>query len=228
MDGPVPNLDPFVRALAALRGRDLQLRRAVESSFVPMGFVDNERRFISENRALRLLFRMNARELTGAALGDFTAPERRWVWDKRWVHMLRHNYYVGPHELVFPDRSRLEVVVIAMANALPGRHLIATIPRAWPVEALGDPGATTAAPQRGRLSPREADVLALLASGRTVDEVAAELTVEPSTVKTHLRNAHRKLGARNRAHAVAIAVQQSVIEPGRIAADGDPSQPAAT
>ena len=55
------------------------------------------------------------------------------------------------------------------------------------------------------LSERELEVLTLLASGRTNSEVARELFVSVGTVKSHTGNIYRKLGARNRAEAVARA-----------------------
>jgi len=55
------------------------------------------------------------------------------------------------------------------------------------------------------LSERELEVLTLLASGKTNSEVARELFVSVGTVKSHTGNIYRKLGARNRAEALARA-----------------------
>lgn len=55
------------------------------------------------------------------------------------------------------------------------------------------------------LSERELEVLALLASGRTNSEVARDLFVSVGTVKSHTGNIYRKLGAKNRAEALARA-----------------------
>ena len=55
----------------------------------------------------------------------------------------------------------------------------------------------------GRLSARETEALDRVARGDTNEEVAAALGVSPETIKTHLRNAFRKLGVRNRTEAVA-------------------------
>ncbi|UNO39356.1 helix-turn-helix transcriptional regulator [Streptomyces sp. MST-110588] len=62
-----------------------------------------------------------------------------------------------------------------------------------------------AAVQGGRLSPREVDVLACVASGATNAEVAERLGLRPETVKSYLRSAMRKLGARTRLQAVVAA-----------------------
>ena len=53
------------------------------------------------------------------------------------------------------------------------------------------------------LSERELEVLALLASGRTNAEIARDLFVAMGTVKSHTGNIYRKLGAKNRAEALA-------------------------
>jgi ATP/maltotriose-dependent transcriptional regulator MalT len=55
------------------------------------------------------------------------------------------------------------------------------------------------------LSGRELEVLTLLASGRSNSEIARDLFVAVGTVKTHTNNIYRKLGARNRAEALARA-----------------------
>jgi DNA-binding CsgD family transcriptional regulator len=64
-----------------------------------------------------------------------------------------------------------------------------------------------------RLTPREIDVLTLTASGRTRDESAALLRISPATVKDHLQRASAKLGASNKTHAVALALQLGLIAP---------------
>jgi DNA-binding NarL/FixJ family response regulator len=61
------------------------------------------------------------------------------------------------------------------------------------------------------LSPREREVLSLAARGLTADGVAAELFLSVETVRTHTRNAIRKLGARNRLHAVVLALASGAI-----------------
>jgi DNA-binding NarL/FixJ family response regulator len=52
------------------------------------------------------------------------------------------------------------------------------------------------------VTPREYDVLRLVASGYTNVEIGARLQLSPNTVKTYLRNVMRKLGARNRAQVI--------------------------
>jgi DNA-binding CsgD family transcriptional regulator len=63
-----------------------------------------------------------------------------------------------------------------------------------------------------RLSGKERLVLAELARGNSTEEIGLVLAVSPHTVRTHVKNLMRKLGARTRAHAVAIALSESAIE----------------
>ena len=63
----------------------------------------------------------------------------------------------------------------------------------------------------GVLSPREREVLDLLAKGLNGEEVATRLVLSPETVRTHVRNAMDKLDANTRVHAVAIALRQGEI-----------------
>lgn len=57
------------------------------------------------------------------------------------------------------------------------------------------------------LSRREREILGLLSRGLSTDEVATELKLSAHTVRTHVKNAMRKLEASTRAHAVAIALR---------------------
>jgi PAS domain S-box-containing protein len=56
------------------------------------------------------------------------------------------------------------------------------------------------------LSPREREVLGLLARGLTGEQIAERLVLSPETVRTHIRNAREKLGASTRVEAVTIAL----------------------
>jgi DNA-binding NarL/FixJ family response regulator len=68
--------------------------------------------------------------------------------------------------------------------------------------------ATSRVPQ---LSPRERQITHLMAEGRTAEVIGAELGVSVETVRTHVRNVIRKLQARNRVHAIAIALERGEI-----------------
>jgi DNA-binding NarL/FixJ family response regulator len=66
-------------------------------------------------------------------------------------------------------------------------------------------------PQLDQLTEREREILAWVATGRSNDEIAAELVVSPATVRTHVSRAMMKLGARDRAQLVVFAVQSGVV-----------------
>lgn len=95
--------------------------------------------------------------------------------------------------------SRSELY-LAIADAADGNHVF---------------DATTAAAavtvQRGELSRREREVLLAVANGATNAHIAAQLFISPLTVKTHLARILAKLGVRDRAAAVAVAMRRKLI-----------------
>ena len=62
------------------------------------------------------------------------------------------------------------------------------------------------------LSPRQREILALVADGRATRTIAAELYVTPSTVRAHLQRICEKLGVHDRAGAVAAALRQGIMD----------------
>jgi DNA-binding NarL/FixJ family response regulator len=60
------------------------------------------------------------------------------------------------------------------------------------------------------LTPRELDVLRLIAQGETNAEIAHRLTLSVNTVERHVANLYRKIDARGRADATAFAVRQGI------------------
>jgi len=62
------------------------------------------------------------------------------------------------------------------------------------------------------LSPREIDILRLIAAGNTNKEIGTHLSMTEETVKSHMRNIFSKLGAKDRTHALAIGVKRGIID----------------
>jgi DNA-binding NarL/FixJ family response regulator len=61
------------------------------------------------------------------------------------------------------------------------------------------------------VTPREADVLRLIASGNANKQIAAKLSLTEETVKSHIRHIMAKLGANDRTHAVTIGLKRGII-----------------
>ena len=78
-----------------------------------------------------------------------------------------------------------------------------------------DPGVQAPLQQRlARLTPRESQVLRLVAEGYSNQEIAGLLIIAESTAKTHAKRVLAKIGARDRAQAVVIAYQSGLMNPG--------------
>lgn len=74
------------------------------------------------------------------------------------------------------------------------------------------PGPVEGAQREVFLSDREREILMMVSSGRSVDEIASELILSPATVKTHLQRIYRRLEVSDRAAAVAKAIRDGLID----------------
>jgi DNA-binding NarL/FixJ family response regulator len=100
-------------------------------------------------------------------------------------------------------RQALEAVVRGEAAIDPAvqHHLVDAL-------ATGAPAAAAALPDG--LTPREAEVLSLIAEGLSNAEIAARLVVSEATVKSHINHLFTKIGARDRAQAVTYAYRHDL------------------
>ena len=74
-------------------------------------------------------------------------------------------------------------------------------------------GSANGRTNEANLSPREREILALLAEGRTQGQIATSLVISSKTVATHIQRILTKLGVHTRAQAVAVAFQRGLVEP---------------
>jgi DNA-binding NarL/FixJ family response regulator len=99
-----------------------------------------------------------------------------------------------------------EQIARALHAAAEGQAILDPAVQARLVAAAGTaPDAVPSRPLPDGLTAREAEVLALIATGRTNAQIAAALVVSPSTVKTHINNIFAKTGVSDRAKAVRYA-----------------------
>ncbi|HEV2815541.1 MAG TPA: EAL domain-containing protein [Solirubrobacteraceae bacterium] len=99
--------------------------------------------------------------------------------------------------------SRFDPITDAGGSVIGGMVVSVERPPTLPREA--DAGA-------GVLTVRERRVLALAAEGRTTAEIAEELVLAPSTIESHIRRVCERLDARNRAHAVTLAIASGQLD----------------
>jgi DNA-binding NarL/FixJ family response regulator len=103
-------------------------------------------------------------------------------------------------------------LVAAVRTVQEGDALLAPASTRKLIEQAARPPA--ASPLLDQLTAREHDVLELLARGMTNAEIAAELVVEPSTVKSHVASLLSKLDLRDRVHAVVYAYESGLVRAG--------------
>jgi DNA-binding NarL/FixJ family response regulator len=116
-------------------------------------------------------------------------------------------------------RTRPEELIAAIHTIAAGESLLSPSVTSRVVERMAgqpQPDAVRDARLEG-LTPRETEVLELVARGRSNAEIAAELIIEESTVKTHVKRILAKLDARDRVQAVIFAYESGLTRPG---ADG--------
>ena len=109
-----------------------------------------------------------------------------------------------------PEDLVAAIRVVARGDALiaPGitKRLIEQFARSAPVAAPP--------PSLSELTPREAEVLILVATGLSNGEIAQELVLSDATVKTHVKRILFKLGLRDRVQAVVLAYEAGLVLPG--------------
>jgi DNA-binding CsgD family transcriptional regulator len=176
-----------------------------------MVLVDGERLVVDANAAFVHLVGRSRTALVGhpvhrlMAGGPLATP-------REWRDALTSRRFTGEAVLRHADGSEVAVQWGATTEVVTGRRLVLFVTlntSRWGARFRRPP-------QAGRrvetLSGREREVVRLVALGDSGPEIASELGIAHETVRTHVRNAMAKLGARSRAHLVARAIGDGLID----------------
>jgi PAS domain S-box-containing protein len=180
---------------------------AFKRSRNPMMLIDEERCCVDVNGAWIGLQGFARAELVGKPVTDYVVPGplfEREAWDQ----VVRRGEFTGEATLVTSDGGKVQVQYAAHAEAVTGEQLVlgvALSSHRWGRHFRRDapPGE-----RNGDLTPREHEIVRLIAEGASGPEIADELSISHDTVRTHARNAMGKMGARSRAHLVAKALAE--------------------
>jgi DNA-binding CsgD family transcriptional regulator len=169
---------------------------------------DDDRRIIRVNERWSSLTGYNTGKAAGMRIDELLAPESRPGIEMRWTDLMAAGLATARIVILRPDHVRVAIRYGGFANVLSGVHVAAC---------LAEPGQDMRAlrPARarraGQLTRREQESLRLVAMGMTTTAAADQLGISPETVRTHVRNAMNKLGARTRAQAIAVAMRDGEI-----------------
>jgi PAS domain S-box-containing protein len=193
--------------VAALRDVDLWL---VDRLLVPASLHDVNGTFVHVNAAAEHASGFSREELVGRHYTHPLVPEAR----KRVEAHFRHAVERGEptdFETVFVDGSGQ--VRAVRAQHLPlrdGETVVGVLILAFDAPAPAKPVGRDPQP---RLTPRQSEVLQLIASGLSTVEAAERLTLSVETVRNHLRSVFRELRVHNRLEAIATARRLGLLAP---------------
>ena len=206
---PTGNAGPVAPSSPWMPDSDKEILWAfLETAPVALMAADDNRQIVRVNARWSDLTGYDADVAVGMRIDDLLAPESRPGIDMRWSDLLGTGLATARVVILRPDHVRVAVRYGAFANVLGGVHIGAY---------LAEPGQDTRAlrPARarraGQLTRREQESLRLVAMGMTTTAAAEQLGISPETVRTHVRNAMNKLGARTRAQAIAVAMRDGEI-----------------
>ena len=210
----VRDLREHRRAERALRESDERFRGAFEAAPIGMGLTSPDGRWLKVNGALCRMLGYTSRELLTMRWHEITHPDD-----------IAPDVELGKRLLAGEfDSYQMEKRYLRKDGAVFWIHLSISLVRdgdgapAYSVaqildiderkcRELGADRLRSRHPASGSLSPREREVLGLLAHGKTSAEVGVELGVAEETVQTHVRRSMAKLDARSRTQAVASAIR---------------------
>jgi PAS domain S-box-containing protein len=177
--------------------------RLIDSLVVPASLHDVGGWFLHANAAAERASGYSNAELLGRHYTDLLRPEERERVAKQFRHAVEQSEPTN-FETAFIDAggnlrgTRAQHLPLRDGDTVVGVLILAFDVRR-PASEL-----STLKPDP-RLTPRQREILDLIASGMSTAEVARELTLSRETVRNHLRNASRELRAHNRVEAIAAA-----------------------
>jgi PAS domain S-box-containing protein len=185
-----------------------------EQSRIPMSLVDAEQRVVAVNDAAVALYRYTREEMIGTLAGR-TVRDDPEAGQAEWEQLLRTNRLYGQRVIEHPNGSDMRVSYAAHATTVNGRWLALFVTLSARFEPDGREliTADTAAADmhESKLTDRERQVVRLVALGQGTRRIAADLSVSPETVRSHVRNAMAKTGAHTRAQLVALVLADGLV-----------------
>lgn len=179
---------------------------AFRQSRNPMVLVESHRIHVDVNGAYLEMLGYSHAWMIGRSLDEIiTSPRERSVAATRAA--LARGKVTGRAEVKRSDGRRLAVQYAAHEEVVTGRSLVLGVAVTTSRPSHVRPASAAA----GSLSERELEILRFVAAGWSGPEIARELRISHNTVRTHIGNAMTKLGARSRAHLVAIALGDGVV-----------------
>jgi PAS domain S-box-containing protein len=178
---------------------------AFKQSRNPMVLLDDHRRHVDANGAYLKLLGYGRDAVIGRPVYNFVAGGPL-LTPEEWATRLQAGDFTGEAEMVCADGSQVAVQWAGHTEIVTGRRMVLFVALStsrWGRRFRRD---IPSEPEPGTLSLRQREIVGLVAHGRTGPEIADELHISHDTVRTHVRNAMTKVGARSRAHLVAKAL----------------------
>ena len=170
-----------------------------------MVLADDARRIVDVNGACLQLLGHRRADVVNRHMWEFVAGEPAMT-AQAWAAALALRRFTGQAEMLRADGTTVDVQWGATIESITGRRLVLVAALSVSGRGRGLRLAEELPDGEGALSDREREIVRLVALGQTGPEIADELHISHNTVRTHLRNAMNKVGARSRAHLVAKAL----------------------
>jgi PAS domain S-box-containing protein len=182
--------------------------KAFEQSRNAMVLLDEQRQIVDVNGAAMQLLGHRRAALIGEPVARFV-PAGPLLSRAGWQAALGAGQFSGVTDLLCADGSRVTVQWGARAEVVSARQLVLFV--ALSTSRWGRHFRRPSGSEGGTMTAREREIVRLVALGSTGPEIADELQIAHDTVRTHVRNAMTKLGARSRAHLVAKAIGDGLV-----------------